>query len=544
MLSHFYRRTDERNVRSHTSIAVLNGARLRSRLWFISLVIAWVIAPMAWAQHEVPEGAVVDEELWFVVELAGSKSGFMQSTTYRVDDRLVTATTLKLDIQRGATNVSVTQSSRFVETLTGEPIEIVAIDQSGRRPVTRTMTFNEDGTRTLVTEQSNRRIERTLDPIEIEWLTPSQLLAYITEQEAAGATEIRAASLDMSMGNEPTVSVMRRAEDQGNGRTEVFGRVVPATRWIASYEAMPGVEMDIYTDASGNVVRTEMDLMGIAMRILLADRDLALLPSDPVEMMVSMFVTPDRPIDRPRTLRRAVFDVRFDEVLAVNPADDGMLGPVTAGAQTVERIDDHVYRFTLDLDAVPDAEALAADPVGPEHLASSLMVGCDDPVIQDLTRDALSDLPEGADEYETAAHLRTFVFDFIDSKNLGTGFATAGEVARTAEGDCTEHGVLLAALLRASEIPSRTVTGLVYVDQFAGGRQIFGYHMWTQAFVRDADFPEGRWVDFDATLPCVVFDAAHLALGVSALSQDAVANDLIRLLPMMGGMDVTVVEPE
>ena len=38
-------------------------------------------------------------------------------------------------------------------------------------------------------------------------------------------------------------------------------------------------------------------------------------------------------------------------------------------------------------------------------------------------------------------------------KDLSVGFATAADVARTAQGDCTEHAVLLAALLRASDIP-------------------------------------------------------------------------------------------
>ena len=41
--------------------------------------------------------------------------------------------------------------------------------------------------------------------------------------------------------------------------------------------------------------------------------------------------------------------------------------------------------------------------------------------------------------------------------------ATAAEVARSREGDCTEHAVLLAALARARGIPARVAMGLVYV---------------------------------------------------------------------------------
>ena len=57
---------------------------------------------------------------------------------------------------------------------------------------------------------------------------------------------------------------------------------------------------------------------------------------------------------------------------------------------------------------------------------------------------------------------------------------------------------LLAAMLRADDIPSRTVSGLVYVSSFEGAKDIFGYHMWTQGWI--AEDGKGRWVDLDATL--------------------------------------------
>ena len=86
--------------------------------------------------------------------------------------------------------------------------------------------------------------------------------------------------------------------------------------------------------------------------------------------------------------------------------------------------------------------------------------------------------------------------------------------ARTGSGDCTEHAVLLAALLKARMIPSRVCHGLVYVelggsaingqaevdaegnviDSAASGDGQFGWHMWSQALIN------GHWHDLDATL--------------------------------------------
>jgi hypothetical protein len=102
--------------------------------------------------------------------------------------------------------------------------------------------------------------------------------------------------------------------------------------------------------------------------------------------------------------------------------------------------------------------------------------------------------------------------------------------------------VLLAALLRAEAIPSRVVSGLVYLDRFLGREAVFGYHMWTQAWLSGQD-GRARWVDLDATLDGHPFDAAHIALGTSPLAEVAFSNDLLRLSPLLGRLSIRVVEP-
>jgi hypothetical protein len=102
--------------------------------------------------------------------------------------------------------------------------------------------------------------------------------------------------------------------------------------------------------------------------------------------------------------------------------------------------------------------------------------------------------------------IETFVRGFIRKKNLDVGYASALEVARKPEGDCTEHAVLVAALGRALGIATRVVDGLAYTPGFAGKDQVFVPHAWAQAFV------DGRWQSFDAAL--LGFDAGHIALAI------------------------------
>lgn len=93
----------------------------------------------------------------------------------------------------------------------------------------------------------------------------------------------------------------------------------------------------------------------------------------------------------------------------------------------------------------------------------------------------------GATRWELAQAVTRFVFAWIDDKDFSVGFATALEVARRPKGDCTEHAVLAAALLRRLGVPARGVTGWV-----AAGRT-FGLHLGVEVKLRD------RWIPVDPT---------------------------------------------
>lgn len=83
---------------------------------------------------------------------------------------------------------------------------------------------------------------------------------------------------------------------------------------------------------------------------------------------------------------------------------------------------------------------------------------------------------------EKVARLTQFVFEHVQEKTLDRGYAPATATLESRAGDCTEHSVLLSALLRSVGIPTRLVDGIV-VD---GGRA--GYHEWVEVQIDDEGF--------------------------------------------------------
>lgn len=105
------------------------------------------------------------------------------------------------------------------------------------------------------------------------------------------------------------------------------------------------------------------------------------------------------------------------------------------------------------------------------------------------------------DAWAAAKKINRFVNQHITNKSLAKPFATAVEALQSAEGDCTEHAVLFSALAKIAGIPTRLVTGLVYVGP---QRRAFGYHEWVEVFIGS------RWVPMDPTFGQDVADPTHI----------------------------------
>jgi len=481
------------------------------------------------APHAVAAETI--EDRWYVVELMGQRSGWMNTLIERGNKGAITTTTsLSLKISRGAMTIPIEMSGVFVETADGEPISMSGKQKLGQAPIESTWVFSEgkSGKVQSTSVQFGNKTTTEIDPPSVEWMTPYAASQHIEQLIEAGETVIVTNTVDPSMG---LVVVETTATIKGETTIEAMGKTVPAIEWEATTSAAPGLKSVEFVNMEGEPIRTEVDFGGIAMSIVLADKQLALSELDPAEIMVSTFVKPSKPIKAPRHTQRAEYRLSLTNGEAFELAD--------TGSQTWSMDGDGISLLVV---AEPsEFRAAQVDEVEP-FLASTTIADLNDPEIKALIAHALL-MAEDRSDMEKAELLRRFVHSFINEKSLAVGFATASEVCRTRQGDCSEHGVLLTTMLRGAGIPSRVVSGLIYADAFAGERQIFGYHMWSQALIEVDGLP--RWVDLDATLPdSTPYDATHIAVAVSDLADGEAINSMAGLAPMLGKLQIEVVSAE
>ncbi|MCB9838298.1 MAG: transglutaminase domain-containing protein [Phycisphaeraceae bacterium] len=489
-----------------------------------ALALCVLLAPRALAGTTI-------EDRWYVVEITGQRTGWMHAQVERDDDgNVATSTELNLKISRGAITIPIEMAGVFVETPEGEPVRMASTQRLGQMPIDSSWVFTE-GKRGQVRASSSQfgaTNEQTLNPPAGQWMTPYAATRYVEEQIESGAKSIVTNTVDPAVGLN---IVTTTATIKGETTIEALGRVVPAVEWEAVTSAAPGVRSVEYVNLEGEPIRTEVNFGGISMTIVLADKELALSRLDPAEIMVSTFVRPSAPINNPRKTWLAEYRLTLDGGGEFEVAD--------TGSQTWSRDGDAItLRVCADTGLFHEEHL---DDVSP-YLASTSTADLHDPEIVALVVKALRGA-ENKSDAEKAETLRRFVHSYISEKSLAVGFATASEVCRTRQGDCSEHGVLLAAMLRAAGVPSRVASGLIYADAFAGQRQIFGYHMWSQALLTIDGSP--RWVDLDATLDdSTPFDATHIAIAVSDLADGEAINSMAALAPVLGRLQIEVVMTE
>lgn len=525
--------------------SMLNHRRRRPAA--ISLTVAAVvltaIPTLIFADSDPVKYPDMEEE-WYVVTMQDAKCGYMRSTSNRVGDVIETRVTMFFEIARGDARVSIKSDQLYVESLDGKPKSFSLEMSMGEIPVLYRGVIKK-GKVHLTTEQSG--VQRTAEydfdsEIKFAW---GQLLEQRTRGLTPGTSftiKTYEPSLRVDGPVQTTLRVHNKEKVDVLGKSKELTRVTstvklgtPPAAAAAGGAASANMEVttESWVDDEATPVVAVVDMGMLQVRMYRSTREEAMTKGAPPEMFLNTFIHVDRKV--PRTAVEVTYRLKL-------PKDSKNRLPElpATSMQSFKRISDHEGLLTvkrIDWKALEDAAATEKpDAKLKPYLQASTMLDIDDRRIRRLARRGAASATTPAGK---AAALRRFVTDYVSDKNLDIGFATASEVAKNRSGDCTEHGVLLAALARAAGIPSRGVSGIVQVPDGplgAEGLNAFGYHMWTQVYIG------GQWVDIDAALRQTDCDPTHIALALMPLGDEGMLESLMAIFPLLGQLEMEIVK--
>ena len=153
----------------------------------------------------------------------------------------------------------------------------------------------------------------------------------------------------------------------------------------------------------------------------------------------------------------------------------------------------------------------------------------------EIKKTAMKIVADEKNSWEAAKKIAEWVAEGI-TPNYDVGFASAKEILKNREGDCSEHTVIAVALCRAAGIPARAAVGIMYAHGF------FGYHMWPEVYV-------GRWVDLDAKWLALdnksgeyYTDATHIKFDISNLDENIFKDMAETISEVIGKLKIEILD--
>lgn len=459
------------------------------------------------------------DESWDVIYLASSKVGFAHTETLLrqtgSESLYVTRIETQMELVRGADAARVTTASDIIENEQGKIVGFSSKMATSGQPVEAVGRLADGKFKVEQTALGRTREYEMEMPSEV--IGPVAATRLMKEKGFAPGTSYGFRTY------EPDVAKVFSMKIQvlGKEEVEILGTKRQLHKLEATQSILPMMTIYEWCDGDGVVMKTE--IKQLAMVTLKATKEEALRASKspPIDFMKRLSVPCNIVIPHPYLTSEASY-------VATSLDPNSTISAPSSSTQTVRKEADGIY-INVATRAYAAERSLQVPIKAPqlvEFTEPSTYIQSDDPRIVSIAQKVAGNT---RNSYEVAMALCEWVGDNVLVKNFSVGFATAGEVAKHLEGDCTEHAVLLAALLRAAGIPSKCVVGVLY----AKGQ--FYYHLWNEAFVSE-------WMPLDATLKRGgnSWDAVHIRLAETSASSSTPFLDLAAIFPALGNMKIDV----
>ena len=503
---------------------MISRFRISVALPSFALCAAWTLAVnvgcFAVAQEPKPT-APAKAESWQVIYLSGQRIGFAHSVTETTSqdgrDVVRTSSDSHMTIKRFGQSLVMKQTVATEESPDGDLFDFRF--EMANPPATSTTTKGKVEGRELKLEQTvNGKSKVSVQVWRPEVKSPTYQ-DRVLKSSPLKPGETR--SFEAFMPDFGKVATIKLVAVDWEEAVLLDGKKQRLLKVKMTQSLVPGLVLVGWVDNKGETLKSSTNMLGVELETYQVTKDEALKAIDGAELdlAISTLVKVKR-IPNAHESKKIVYLVT---TLGQNPEDAIPSG----GVQALKKTGAETGELTITSAPIPDQATLQS--VGDEFTAASQYLQRDDDLIQQHAKKAAGDATDPA---QIARRMEKYVQKNLTKKDFSTAMASAGEVARTLQGDCTEHAVLLAAMLRAKGVPSRVAVGLVYVDSLSA----FGGHMWTEANLN------GQWIPLDATLGRGGTGAAHIKLSDSSLSDDgpAAISSFAPLMLVIGQLKIDV----
>ena len=459
---------------------------------------------------------------WYEVFLGGSKVGYSHSTMKLKKGEVVSESTFVMSVMRAGVLIEIKSMESTKELLSGEIISFSGEMEMAGVPVIKNGWVK--GNEIVIKEKQFFRENEIRHPLDPEGKMTWGLMKVLREnnfKEKGREFETKVYSADFGMAS-PT-----KAKIKTMGETEILisgqhQRVYKTE--ISMFTSVGEIKTQNWLDTWGFAVKTNMQLGGLPIEIKQSTESEAKKRADAKEFLLNTLIYLEKEI--PTNARSVQFKIKLNNGKLSNPLYQSEL-------QKITKLDEK--NLIIEIKAEKwGGNSIRREKqirIAQEFKTANIMIDSDNPLIRRLAQNA----GVGSKNIiELSEKLFFFVQEYLIHKNLKTGFASATETAKKRAGDCTEHAVFLAALGRAMGIPTRVASGIAYLKNFKGEKNVMGFHMWTEFYLR------GKWMRLDSALRKIGTHADRITLSVTSLKQQSLTQLGLGIAEMIGNLDIVI----
>ncbi len=428
---------------------------------------------------------------------------------------IITEKYTQQEFRRFDVNVKITQQIQFVEDDEGNPLSFSLKEESLGETKIVEGRFKSPELLILTTKINGLEKQTSVD------IDKKILFPYAIQDLYKNATENKFyyTTIEPSEGRIITVT----AEKYGEERLHEFSEGKFFKKYKLTFDMLPNIEDFEWRDQEGKLVKEVSSVFGIEQ--IATTKDQISKPNAQADIFIQNLIPIDESLPKPWLLDNASYKIKFKDT----PTNKLF---VSDNRQRILQVQNNAVYLKIKSQIRPKKEYVY--PLNNAGYQKYLMPG---PYINSndkaIKQQALRISNNYSNAYDLAKAMEKWTYDNITRKNLKVAFANASQVMQQREGDCTEHSLLLASLLRAAGIPSKIVIGLVYTEK---PQKAFGYHMWVNAYI-------GEWINLDPSFPDKNFNPTHIALAESPFNKITDKTDtLLKILRFINNINIQVLD--
>ena len=416
---------------------------------FLLIISCFLIAVSAKTSYGAENNTIYEQ--CYLSKVKGAKVGYSCESQKEISNKyIITNRYSKQEFKRFGFTVKFTQDLQFVEDNAGNPVSILAKIEGAGQNINLKGEFSSP---------DKVRISSTVNGVEKSQeiaLKKKVLFPYaISKLFKENADKISYSTIDADTDLRIVNMTAEKVGTESLPKDNLTGEY---TKYKVSMDILPNINNFEWYNNQGIVVKEQSSFLDIES--IATSKDIIFGKIDDMDILTQSLIPVEVQIHNPFQLEQVTYKI---ETQNLNPNDIFLSDDRQKIIQTTNN---KIYLKIKNESPQKFCYPVKAKEYS-EYLKSGPFIIKDSKQVKDIANSLVG---QDKDAYKIAKKMEKWVYKNITKKDLSINFANTNEILKLREGDCTEHSILLASLLRAAG------------NSFQGSRRAYLYRNSSKGF--------------------------------------------------------------